>query len=678
MIVTCPSCDSKYQVADDKVAGSMLRTRCKACGSPIVVDGTQPPPAGDANVNEDDLRPLDSAPAHASTAPSRSKPPPPQRTSMAAGAPVNSKPPPPQRRSQTPSPGAGGSISKRPVVDVNAPDALDPNASSSDFYSKLLSKVGTPKTKSQPAPAPDATFNPKKTYPPPREPFPLATDRGGSRPAPARSDGPHAGLSPQAEGEVATGDFYAKILAKVRPQKSEPPAAQAATAQTSQQKTLPPPSWGALPQAQPADTNAAAPAGIAPAPIRGLQQAPGAPAPFNPKATAIGLGEFEVHVDIPVDVPPAPEAAEKVAPGTAARLSPVPPKRSDPPPLAASIQLPPITGATTDARPPAGIVIPGLTPAVNAPPAAAGAATATAPTSTAPTGTTPSASSEASSKPDPTLKPSVKSMSGAPATASLDPYVARTQPKRFAGMIFAVIGVGLLGVGGGVAATIYALKPTLNAAQAPAASTPVAVAATPSAAPVQSHQPVTPPAQSQAAASPEPPQSGNESGEKSAASSEKAAPKSAHVTSQGSRAAAPAEPRSVAKAAAEPAFPAPLEAKGAGKTTSTKTVLPPAPTPAAPSKGGGSGPFPKEVAQAMLGVAASQAPSCKKPGGPTGTGKAIVTFDTDGQVVITNIVGEGFAGTPTGQCVAALFRRVRVPPFAGDRSTATKVFNIPP
>jgi hypothetical protein len=81
---------------------------------------------------------------------------------------------------------------------------------------------------------------------------------------------------------------------------------------------------------------------------------------------------------------------------------------------------------------------------------------------------------------------------------------------------------------------------------------------------------------------------------------------------------------------------------------------------------------------AMLGVAASQAPACKKPGGPTGAGKAIVTFDTDGQVVITNIVGEGFAGSPTGQCVAALFRRVRVPPFAGDRATATKVFNIPP
>jgi hypothetical protein len=81
---------------------------------------------------------------------------------------------------------------------------------------------------------------------------------------------------------------------------------------------------------------------------------------------------------------------------------------------------------------------------------------------------------------------------------------------------------------------------------------------------------------------------------------------------------------------------------------------------------------------AMLGVAASQAPACKKPGGPTGTGKAIVTFDTDGQVVITNIVGEGFPGTPTAQCVAGLFRRVRVPPFGGDRATAAKIFVIPP
>ena len=44
MIVNCPSCESKYQVADEKVAGNVLRTRCKACGSQILVDGSMPPP----------------------------------------------------------------------------------------------------------------------------------------------------------------------------------------------------------------------------------------------------------------------------------------------------------------------------------------------------------------------------------------------------------------------------------------------------------------------------------------------------------------------------------------------------------------------------------------------------------------------------------------------------------
>ncbi len=111
----------------------------------------------------------------------------------------------------------------------------------------------------------------------------------------------------------------------------------------------------------------------------------------------------------------------------------------------------------------------------------------------------------------------------------------------------------------------------------------------------------------------------------------------------------------------------------AAKTTAAKEP----PAPKEPAKPAGR-PFNRDAAQAVLGIAASQAPSCKRPGGPTGTGKALVTFDTDGQVVIANIVGDDIAGTPVARCVAGIFQRIKVAPFSGDRATVSKAFTIPP
>jgi predicted Zn finger-like uncharacterized protein len=42
MKVSCPSCDSKYSIADDKVVGKKIKVRCKTCGTQILVDGTLP------------------------------------------------------------------------------------------------------------------------------------------------------------------------------------------------------------------------------------------------------------------------------------------------------------------------------------------------------------------------------------------------------------------------------------------------------------------------------------------------------------------------------------------------------------------------------------------------------------------------------------------------------------
>ncbi len=43
MKIVCESCQAKYSIADDKVAGKMFKIRCKRCGEVIIVRGDQPP-----------------------------------------------------------------------------------------------------------------------------------------------------------------------------------------------------------------------------------------------------------------------------------------------------------------------------------------------------------------------------------------------------------------------------------------------------------------------------------------------------------------------------------------------------------------------------------------------------------------------------------------------------------
>ncbi len=89
------------------------------------------------------------------------------------------------------------------------------------------------------------------------------------------------------------------------------------------------------------------------------------------------------------------------------------------------------------------------------------------------------------------------------------------------------------------------------------------------------------------------------------------------------------------------------------------------------------GSFNKQAAIASLGAAAAQAAACKKPDGPTGTGRATVTFAPSGRVTSANVSGSGFGGTAVGGCVASIFRRANVPPFTGGSVTVSKSFTIP-
>src|ERR1700677_4882952 len=58
MKITCQSCQSKYNVADEKVQGKIVKIRCRKCGATIVVQGNggaatngSGPAAGPANVS---------------------------------------------------------------------------------------------------------------------------------------------------------------------------------------------------------------------------------------------------------------------------------------------------------------------------------------------------------------------------------------------------------------------------------------------------------------------------------------------------------------------------------------------------------------------------------------------------------------------------------------------------
>ena len=447
MIVSCPSCDSKYQVADEKVAGNVLRTRCKACGSQILVDGTIPPgPKSDED--EDDvtriMRPEDR--------PDLGKSQPPASTSRwtvhlgdsdtrpmtvdeivqafvngalgddvsvwksgmsnwasiadvpelmaaiektghhtkkgAAGMARNSKPPPPTRTSKPPPPSRAAAadnatkssaVKASPVVAISkkvekTQDALDPAASTTDFYSKLLSKVGASKSKSTPPAAsaePMQPNRPRATLPPPRNTTSVAASRNSParisniKKEPAVQDVP-SNLDP----EAAPGDFYAKILAKVRPQKPEtvPPAKAELKSSSTGRNTLPPPNWGAVSnqsenyaQAHPPSRVPASTQSVTASPIRVLGSSP-AQSFGSAASSTSAAGEVDIPVNVEADFadnsieqPGGPGASQAAAPAAFRRASPAPPKRPDPV-IPVDIQLPPMDG-NAETRLPSGLSV---------------------------------------------------------------------------------------------------------------------------------------------------------------------------------------------------------------------------------------------------------------------------------------------------------------------------------
>jgi hypothetical protein len=88
------------------------------------------------------------------------------------------------------------------------------------------------------------------------------------------------------------------------------------------------------------------------------------------------------------------------------------------------------------------------------------------------------------------------------------------------------------------------------------------------------------------------------------------------------------------------------------------------------------GPLNKSAAIAAINRVMFSSASCKQPGGPTGSGRAQVTFSPEGRVTAVS-VSPPFGGTGVGNCVAGMYRGLSIPAFQGSAVTLPGSFRIP-
>ena len=147
MKFSCPSCQAKYQIADEKVTGRSMKMKCRKCGAVI-------PVVNDASITDADVARLSMlpqstpslAPAAPVTTPSRAAAPPKPAVPSAAAV----KPPAPSLAAQAPKPGAAAA---KPAV-VPKPTAPKPaGAAASPATTPKPAAATLPKTGAAARPA---------------------------------------------------------------------------------------------------------------------------------------------------------------------------------------------------------------------------------------------------------------------------------------------------------------------------------------------------------------------------------------------------------------------------------------------------------------------------------------------------------------------------------------------
>jgi eukaryotic-like serine/threonine-protein kinase len=95
-----------------------------------------------------------------------------------------------------------------------------------------------------------------------------------------------------------------------------------------------------------------------------------------------------------------------------------------------------------------------------------------------------------------------------------------------------------------------------------------------------------------------------------------------------------------------------------------------------PAPPGERGSFNRGAATSALANAARRAAACKSDDGPTGSGRATVTFSPDGPASNVSVAAP-FAGTSVGACIATAYKGAQVPAFTGSPVTLPHSFRIP-
>ncbi|HEY3496754.1 MAG TPA: serine/threonine-protein kinase [Polyangiaceae bacterium] len=134
-------------------------------------------------------------------------------------------------------------------------------------------------------------------------------------------------------------------------------------------------------------------------------------------------------------------------------------------------------------------------------------------------------------------------------------------------------------------------------------------------------------------------------------------------------AAKPAPPQPPATAAPPP-VPAPAPDPTAVELEEQEPEKPAPPPPASERMQ-----FSVGAARSALAAATGRANACQSGEGPSGQGRAMITFSPDGPVSSVSLPAP-FAGTPVGACISSAFRSARVPAFTGSAVTLPQSFRI--
>jgi serine/threonine-protein kinase len=139
-------------------------------------------------------------------------------------------------------------------------------------------------------------------------------------------------------------------------------------------------------------------------------------------------------------------------------------------------------------------------------------------------------------------------------------------------------------------------------------------------------------------------------------------------------ASAKPEPEPAASAVAKPSAAASAEPAPPGEPAPVELEEQEAAKPTPPASERQA--FSLGAARSTLAAAMNRANACSRPEGPSGQGRAMITFSPDGPVSSVSLSAP-FSGTSVGSCVATAFRSAHVPPFTGSAVTLPQAFRIP-